>query len=124
MATRKASSSSSGRGSSGGSSRGGNRGGNKGGSRGGNRGGNNGGGFPSWGLYALGGLAIAGIIYGLSKYGPTSETINSWVDSATGFVGGSDDDVDEYGADDFDEEDEGTTNATGSGSSAGYGGVQ
>jgi hypothetical protein len=121
MATRRGSSS-----SSGGGSRGGSRGGNKGGSRGGNRGGNRGndGGFPSWGLYALGGLAIAGIIYGLSKYGPTSETINSWVDSATGFMGGSDDDVDEYGADDFDEEEEGTTNATGSGSSAGYGGVQ
>jgi hypothetical protein len=64
-------------------------------------------------LYAIGGLAIAGIIYGLSKYGPTSETLSGWVESASGFVGLSDDDVDEFADDDFDEEEEGTTNATG-----------
>jgi hypothetical protein len=74
-----------------------------------NRGGNSGGGFPSWGLYALGGLAIAGIIYGLSKYGPTSEAISGWVDSATGYFGGEDD-TDEYAGGDYTDEDEGTTN--------------
>lgn len=117
MAERRGNSSSRG-GSRGGSSRGGSRGGGR--SRGGNRGGNNSGGFPNWGLYALGGLAIAGIIYGLSKYGPTSETLSGWVESATGFMG-ADDDIDEYADDDFDEEEEGTTNATGGSS---YGGMQ
>ena len=99
-------------------------------SRGGNRGGgrsnrgrsSSGGGFPSWGLYALGGLAIAGIIYGLSKYGPTSETLSGWVDSATGFMGGGEDEDTAYGSD-YEEEDEGTTNATG-GTGTGYGSVQ
>ena len=112
MAARKGSSG--GRGSS---SRGGNRGG---GRR--NRGGNSGGGFPSWGIYALGGLAIAGIIYGLSKYGPTSETLSGWVESATGFMGGGEDEDTAYGSD-YEEEDEGTTNAAG-GTGAGYGSVQ
>ncbi len=85
-------------------------------SRSGSRTSNSSSGFPSWGLYAIGGLAIAGIVYGLSKYGPTSETISGWVESAGEFVGLSDDDVDEFADDDFDEEEEGTTSATGSSS--------
>ena len=108
------------KGSSGGGGRG--RGGNRGGGRGARSGGNSGGGFPSWGLYALGGLAIAGIIYGLAKYGPTSETLSGWVDSATGWMGGGEDEEMAYG-DDYEGEEEGTANAAG-GTNTGYGSVQ
>lgn len=74
---------------------------------------NSGGGFPSWGIYALGGLAIAGIIYGLSKYGPTSETINGWIDSASGYFG-DEDEADELTDSDLsEEEDESATAGTG-----------
>lgn len=70
--------------------------------RGGKRSSNSGGGFPSWGIYALGGLAIAGIIYGLSKYGPTGETLSGWIDSANDLIGGSSDDDYDTDVDDFD----------------------
>lgn len=79
----------------------------------GGRAASSGSGFPTWGIYALGGLAIAGIIYGLTKYGPTSEAISGWIDSATGYFG--EEDADEFAESDFSEEDESTASDTRSG---------